>query len=178
MNEKIARVQGENERLRKSIAERTSIIEQLKRTQVLSRPDVIKVRPQSKRKEYNPVFAVRTVSNEIQDDLEENPDFKVTCNKIMKKMSMKNIALKRSQESTQLVNSTVYTRETSVSNKENVRLNANKPVGTRNDAEEKFGKHSKRLGMVESENGGNKVDNAAIFAIMQRYSSKVFCVAG
>eukprot|EP00826_Nyctotherus_ovalis_P056542 TRINITY_DN7654_c0_g1_i19.p2 TRINITY_DN7654_c0_g1~~TRINITY_DN7654_c0_g1_i19.p2 ORF type:complete len:150 (+),score=29.93 TRINITY_DN7654_c0_g1_i19:332-781(+) len=141
---------------------------------MLSKPDIIKVRPQSKRKEYNPVFAVRTISNEVQDDLEENPDFKVTCNKIMKKMSMKNIALKRSQESTQLVNSTVYTRETSVSNKENVRLNANKPMGTRNDAGEKLGKHSKWLEcVVESENGGNKIDNAAIVAIMQRYSSKV-----
>jgi septal ring factor EnvC (AmiA/AmiB activator) len=143
LHDKIARAQSENEKLKKIITEKLSIIEQLKKAEALTKPDIIKVRPQSRRKEQNPIFAIRTISNEPQDDMEENPNFKVTCNKIMKKMSMKNIALKRSQESTQLINSTVYTRETSVSNKENMKLNSNKVVCTRNEAEDTFGRNSK-----------------------------------
>jgi len=142
LNEKIARMQSENEKLKKVITDKLLIIEQLKKSETSAKSDVIKMRPESKRKEHNPVLAVRTIANELQDDLEENPNFKVTCNKIMKKMSMKNIALKRSQESTQLINSTVYTRETSVSNKENMRLNSNKLMCTRNEAEGKSGRHS------------------------------------
>lgn len=143
LKEGFLKVQIENDKLKKSIAGKLLIIEQLKKGQTLQpnvkKPEIVKIKQQIKGLEGDTLFSLRTISSDIQDDCEENPEFKVICNKITKKPSMRSLAQKSNQESTQRSNATTCTCENSISNKENLKANSSKPIiiGIRNASVDK-----------------------------------------
>ena len=173
--ENYLKISAENIQLKKNLEGKLVIIKQLKNLNETSNANTL--RQPLKGKENAPVYSIRTVSTDIQDDAEENPEFKVTCNKILYKMQPKTNIQKRNSSKASIANSAVYSHESTTSNKENIKANFNKPIAPANTNTLEERRHFLsmiiNLTIVETDSKGSKVDSNTISTIVNKCNSKV-----